>query len=308
VSDARADPDEAGADVPSTRDAMGADEALTRIALGRAIRLGTWQRDVYGFSRVWPLPDLAFYGPELAAPMPSPGWPWSPSSLLAALLAEVAGLGLRRGATSAVPKYLDLVAAWTLEHLLQEAPAADLAQALGADLISAEGVNGRLRRAAAELRDACGTGRLQVLAAAPGEAAGERKPLPSGAFHFGVEMCPDGTLRELGAQRVLRTRLLFRAAEVSALRPLVAPEGPAANGLGGAAPPPGTAAADPVAWMRQHVEDIVRRTGRPPKMVDAEAACCLATRCTTREARQAWKAVPPGLKRPSRGPRQRQAG
>jgi hypothetical protein len=280
---------------------------MTWLALGKAVCLGTWQRNVYGFSRIWPLPDLAFYRPQLADPLPLLEWPWAPSLLHSALLTEAAGLGWRRGLVSPIPRYQDL-STWLMESLLAKAPAADLAAELSADLVSAERVNALLKRGAAALRDAGHAKLLEVLAASGGGAGDKRTPAPSEGLHFGTEICPDGTLREVGSHKVLQDRLLFRGADLPALRQFVRTDRPAAaGGPNCAGAPRRLRPADAPKWMKTHLEDVLSRTGSPAKMEDAVKACRDANGCTVREAWAAWKATPDRLKRPSRGPLQRRA-
>ncbi len=307
MSGAEDDPDLAGEDGLPANDAVGADEAMTWLALGKAVRLGTWQGNVYGFSRIWPLPDLAFFRPQLADPLPLLEWPWGPALLHAGLLAEAAGLGWRRGLVSAMPQYQDL-STWLMESLLAKAPAADLAAALAADLGSVARVNARLRRAAATLRDASQAKLVQVLAAPVEGAGSERTPAPSEGFHFGTEICPESTLREVGSHKVLLDRLLFRVADLPALRRSGRPSSSTlgadlrcASGVSRPRP------ADPAAWMRDHLEAVHRRTGSKAKMEDSVKECRDSTGRDIRAAWAAWKAAPDHLKRPSRGPKQRKA-
>jgi hypothetical protein len=75
VSGDGGDPGECAEAMP-LQDPMGADEVMTWIALRKAIpidtspRGGSWQSTVYRLSRHWPFPDMAFYKPHYAQPLP----------------------------------------------------------------------------------------------------------------------------------------------------------------------------------------------------------------------------------------------
>ena len=282
---------------------MGADEAMTWSALRRAVpidtspRGGSWQRTLYGLSRPWPFPDMAFYEPLYAKPPPLFDWLGSPRLLLKAVEAREMDLNWL---TCVAPGLLEQAAALRaiLGHLVREGPAAELAEALKADLAKAAAVNRQLRRAERELLRAVHEGRLTMLGSDP--SGGERRPVAPDVCHFGVEICPDGSLREVDTPRVLRTQLLFDGAAVMSIWPPAGTNPHARSGEGGDAPAlPMSGDEAARRWMSDYAEAEKARTGRPAKREVAINECRRANGCVVRTARAAWNDLPPDLKRPA---------
>lgn len=285
---------------------MGADEVLTWIAFRRAVAIdssprgGSWQRTIYKLSRSWPFSDMALYAPRYAKPLPLIEWFGSPQSMLAALTAKAAGHDFLK---CTVPAWNEqaVMTHTMLAALLGEVHATELAEALRADLAQVANVNRQIRHAEREAQCAVQEGRLRLLGSGP--SGGERHILAPDEWHFGVEMFPDGTLREVGNPQVLHTQLLFETAEVLRNWPLEVKQPEAADPTRAVPTPLLPATDDSVAqWMIQHASEVKAATGRPPKRDDAIAECRRVNHCNTTKARAAWNGMPSDLRRPAPTP------
>jgi hypothetical protein len=139
-----------------------------------------------------------------------------------------------------------------------------LAEALRADIANAAAVNYQLRRAERELLRAVREGCLTMLGSDPSDC--ERRPVAPDVCHFGVEICPDGSLREVDNPRVLRTQLLFDGAAVMVVWPPAGTKPQAQPGKGGDALVLATCGDEAVRrWMSDYAEAERTRTGKPAK-------------------------------------------
>lgn len=245
-----------------TDETMDAAQVLSWIAVRRAIPLAEWGSEFYCPSRDWPWPAQGFYDPRIL------GGNWSylaggPQRLLSILESvqdssdwNLSPMAMVRDAYVEL-KIDSLVHVFGIETLVND---------LRDDIKRAVAINRRFKRAGSELRRALEAGEIRSVGGtrnSTGELMFGREKLESKIWILGVEIFPDGTVREQGGMEI-RSFLLFETAEIL----LKWPMGEAGDGSKSPAP------ISPILHDQSGApsgQDIPKRPGGRPKRHDWDA-------------------------------------